>query len=240
MRADLQAKLAIASVRAPVAISPLASALVEPAALPVVDPAALPVVDPASLVVATQLGDGERHRLRESLGVLPEGTTREVLGYKLRNGDEIVDGAVLANIPGILTGEVSVCGLKDFMIDSVIKFTLPSGESKIINCAFIAALDITDSPVHWHAMTTETYQILEGEGYMVLGEKVFEVKPGDVITLVPGIEHGLVSKNGKPVKVLLTFFPGLAPKSEPKFRDEAISYEKASLRAKELCPSLPI
>lgn len=232
MKADLQGKLTVASVRPPVVIPSSASALVEPVALP--------VVDPAASVVTTQLGDGERHRLRENLGVLPEGTIRKVIGYKLRNSDEIVDGAVLANIPSILAGEVSVCGLKDFMIDSVIEFTLPSSETKTINCAFVAALDITDSPVHWHAMTTETYQILEGEGYMVLGEKVFEVKPGDVITLVPGIEHGLVSKNEKPVKVLLTFSPGLAPKGEPKFRDEAISYEKASKRAKELCPGLSI
>jgi quercetin dioxygenase-like cupin family protein len=74
---------------------------------------------------------------------------------------------------------------------------------------------------------------------MVLGqgesERIVPVKEGSVILLPPGQAHGVVSDDPEtPVKALLTFSPGLAPVSQPEFRDEAILHARTSERIEEL------
>ena len=142
----------------------------------------------------------------------------------------------MAQTPASLTGaELSVCGTKDFMTDERRIFTRPDGTSEEVDCAHIANLDIVDSPVHVHGVTYEIYQVLSGTGKMVLDKEVVPVKKGTVISLPPGVEHGLVSDDPNvPVNVLLTFIPGLAPKTKPEFRDEAIITERASVHIERM------
>ena len=137
-------------------------------------------------------------------------------------GGEVDSQAVVASIPADLQGHgVSFCGVKGFMIDQVREFSRPESEPVAIACAMVATLEITDSPVHVHSETTEIYTVLQGEGQMVLGDEVAHVNEGMVVVIPPGIQHGLMSTTGTPVKVLMTFSPGLAPKESEAYRDEA-------------------
>ena len=74
---------------------------------------------------------------------------------------------------------------------------------------------------------------------MILGnepnEKVVEVQEGSLIVLPPGQAHGIVSDDPSvPVKALLVFTPGLAPKDQPEFRDEKILFARTSERLRQI------
>ncbi len=145
----------------------------------------------------------------------------KAIGY-CRRGGPVGSDSVLASIPSDLQGHaVSFCGVKGFMVDQVREFTRPGEEPVTIACAMIATLEILNSPVHVHSQTIETYTILSGEGQMVLGDEVSRVTEGMVVAIPPGNQHGLMSTTESPVKVLMTFSPGLAPKEHADYRDES-------------------
>ena len=145
----------------------------------------------------------------------------KTIGY-CRRGEALSSDPVVACIPDDMQAQdVSFCSVKGFMIDEVRKFTKEGFPPVTIACAMVATLEIIDSPLHVHSQTTETYTILEGEGRMVLADKVVNLKKGMVVAIPPGNQHGLASTTGSPVKVLMTFSPGLAPKEHEAFRDEA-------------------
>jgi mannose-6-phosphate isomerase-like protein (cupin superfamily) len=151
----------------------------------------------------------------------------------------VTNQCLVAEIPGTPAGEVSCCGAKDFLIDEIREFTDPEGQPVRVRCASSAILEMTDAPIHLHASTLEYYVILSGSGKMVLGqgdsEVILPVKEGSVVLLPPGQPHGIASDDpAVPVKALLTFTPGLAPVSQPDFRDEAIIHARTSERIKEI------
>ena len=43
--------------------------------------------------------------------------------------------------------------------------------------------------LHRHALTEELYYIIEGRGRMTLGERTFEVAPGDTVLIAPQTPH---------------------------------------------------
>lgn len=185
----------------------------------------------------TELSDAERESLSHAMHARQLAAER--LGYALRGSERITDECLVAEAPGTPAGEVSVCGAKDFLIDEVRRFTRGDGETVDVRCASAAVLEMTDSPVHVHAATTEYYVVLAGRGRMVLGEgaaeRVVAIQEGSVILLPPGQPHGVASDDpAVPVKALLTFSPGLAPRESPEFRDERIVYARASQRLREL------
>lgn len=55
---------------------------------------------------------------------------------------------------------------------------------------------------HKHATHTENVYILDGEGQMLLGDKTFEVKKGDIIFIPMNTVHSLKVTSSIPVKVL--------------------------------------
>ncbi len=55
---------------------------------------------------------------------------------------------------------------------------------------------------HKHLTHTEHVYILEGEGEMLLGEKTFKVKKGDMIFIPMNTPHSLKVTSSVPVKVL--------------------------------------
>ncbi len=183
----------------------------------------------------TSLTAAERAALEKSLAG-EKFLTALSIGFGLRGSEAYGEKAVLARIPqGPSEKEMSVCGLKGFLIDEVRFFPGPENEQRMIRCAAVAILDITDSPVHVHSVTTEIYIIWKGEGTMILDDQTFEVSTGNVILIPPGVRHGLTSKDPLvPVEVLLTFSPGLAPKTEPNYRDEKIIYASATERLRQL------
>lgn len=152
------------------------------------------------------------------------------LGW-LERGGAPAPGAVAVDLPDELVGaERSVCGVKGFLVDERRLFQCEDGSGETVDCARVAALDIEDSPVHVHGETVETYHILKGRGRMVLGDRVLDVKDGKMILIPPGVPHGLCARDDNPLRVLMTFSPGLAPVSFPEFRDEKILH--ASTRAR--------
>ncbi|MCC5847445.1 MAG: VOC family protein [Verrucomicrobia bacterium] len=162
-------------------------------------------------------GGGLRHTLSGS----------RTLGWLERGSDPAV-GAVAVDLPGVLSSaEQSVCGMKAFLIDERRSFTRADGGEEIVDCARVALLDIEDSPVHVHGETVETYQILKGNGQMVLGEEILEVMEGKMILIPPGVPHGLSATGASPVRVLMTFSPGMAPVSRHEYRDEKILHPSA-------------
>lgn len=55
---------------------------------------------------------------------------------------------------------------------------------------------------HKHVYHSEHVYILEGEGEMVLGEKTFKVKKGDIIFILKNTAHALKVTSSTPMKVL--------------------------------------
>lgn len=153
------------------------------------------------------------------------------IGFLARGG-EMRPGAVAVRLPGELSGaERSVCGIKAFLVDERREFRAEDGSAQVVDCARVAALDITDSPVHVHGETVETYLVLSGAGRMVLDERVEPVGPGSCIVIPPGVEHGLSADDpAAPLRVMMTFAPGLAPLAHARWRDERIVHASAAAR----------
>lgn len=186
---------------------------------------------------AKELSHEECERLAQQLTMRADDGVH--LGYALHGTDEIMGQSLVVEIPEAAAGKVSVCGAKDFLIDEWRKFPKQDGGVQKVRCASAAVLEMTDAPIHVHGSTLEHYIVLEGRGKMVLGtgpeERVVEVQKGSVVLLLPGQAHGIASDDPEvPIKALLTFAPGLAPKEEPEFRDEKILYARTSERLKEI------
>lgn len=186
---------------------------------------------------SVELSDQERAVLSQKMRAQALESRR--IGFALRGSEDVSSQCLVAEIPGTPAGEVSCCGAKDFLIDEIREFTDSVGRSIQVRCASSAILEMTDSPIHLHAATVEYYVILSGRGRMVLGqgesERVVRVQGGSVVLLPPGQPHGIASDDPDvPIKALLTFTPGLAPVSQPEFRDEAIIHARASERIKEI------
>lgn len=207
-----------------------------------------------SLSVARQIGNlafmdkvsnnrkvelSNEERVALSKDMCAQGVEARRVEFALRGSDGATSECLVAEMPGTPAGEISCCGAKDFLIDEIREFTDADGKPVQIRCASSAVLEMTDAPVHLHAATVEYYVILSGSGKMVLGqggsERVVSVREGSVVLLPPGQSHGIASDDPDvPVRALLTFSPGLAPVSQPDFRDEAIIYPRTSERIKEL------
>lgn len=184
-----------------------------------------------------ELTDEERAALSKNMRA--QGVEARRVGFALRGSDGATSECLVAEMPGTPAGEVSCCGAKDFLIDEIREFTDPKGQPVQVRCASSAILEMTDAPIHVHAGTLEYYVILSGSGKMVLGEgeseKIVSVKEGSVVLLPPGQPHGIASDDPDvPVRALLIFSPGLAPVSQPDFRDEAIIYPRTSERIRQI------
>jgi mannose-6-phosphate isomerase-like protein (cupin superfamily) len=75
----------------------------------------------------------------------------------------------------------------------------------------VHVVDISeDAQTHYHKTLTETYVILEGEGYVELdGEKV-PVQPMTTIRIHPGCRHRALGK----LKVMVICMPVFDPEDE--------------------------
>lgn len=61
--------------------------------------------------------------------------------------------------------------------------------------------------LHRHIITEELYHILQGEGEMTLGEKVFRVKVGDTVCILPGTSHKIRNTGEGNLKLLCCCSP---------------------------------
>jgi len=65
----------------------------------------------------------------------------------------------------------------------------------------------TRTVLHRHARTEELYHITAGTGLMTLGERRFEVGPGDTVCIVPGTAHCIENTGGDPLRILCACSP---------------------------------
>lgn len=185
----------------------------------------------------SELSDTERVKLQETLSA-GASDQAEHIGYHLTDPNKLGSQCLVASM-NACAGDVSVCGAKSVLIKELREFKTANNASKPIQCAAVAVLEITDSPVHVHEYTLEHYIILSGRGKLIIGadgeEQVVDVQEGSVALLPPGQPHGLVSDDSNiPVRALLTFTPGMVPKEEPEFRDEKIIHLRTSERLQEI------
>jgi mannose-6-phosphate isomerase-like protein (cupin superfamily) len=62
-------------------------------------------------------------------------------------------------------------------------------QKKDTDVANLHVTHIQDSTKHYHKECTEYYHILEGSGYMELGDEVVALSPGTTIVIYPGTPH---------------------------------------------------
>ncbi len=60
---------------------------------------------------------------------------------------------------------------------------------------------------HHHVRTEEIYYILEGQGWMQVGEEAREVGPGDAIAIPPGTYHQITNVGQQVLKFLCCCAP---------------------------------
>jgi mannose-6-phosphate isomerase-like protein (cupin superfamily) len=61
--------------------------------------------------------------------------------------------------------------------------------------------------LHKHVSTEEIYYILEGRGYVNVGDEVKEVSAGDVILIPPGSHHNIENKADQDLRFLCCCSP---------------------------------
>lgn len=61
--------------------------------------------------------------------------------------------------------------------------------------------------LHRHRQTEELYHVTHGLGRMTLGDKQFDVAPGDTVCIPPGTPHRIASIGGETLRLLCCCAP---------------------------------
>lgn len=64
---------------------------------------------------------------------------------------------------------------------------------------------------HMHRKMEEVYYVEKGEGQLVIGEEILDIKEGDVIPIPKNTWHFLRKLEGKPLEVLVITHPKYDP-----------------------------
>ena len=64
--------------------------------------------------------------------------------------------------------------------------------------------------LHQHLQSEELYHITVGRGRMTLGEKRFDVGPGDTVCIAPGTPHCIENIGSEPLRLLCCCAPAYA------------------------------
>lgn len=63
-------------------------------------------------------------------------------------------------------------------------------------------------PPHRHSQACETYQVLEGELTLLMGERTATIGPGNLAFVPLGVAHAFSNDASKPVRFLVVMAPG--------------------------------
>ncbi|HKK29446.1 MAG TPA: cupin domain-containing protein [Alphaproteobacteria bacterium] len=66
----------------------------------------------------------------------------------------------------------------------------------------------TDTPIHAHNTSAESFYILNGNLVFVVADDIFHVGPGDFVNIAAGTSHGILNVSGAASDTLVTFTPG--------------------------------
>jgi len=61
---------------------------------------------------------------------------------------------------------------------------------------------------HRHHDIEETFQVRAGRLRFLLGERLIDLGPGDIVRVPPGVRHGFANLGDEPADLLVTFHPG--------------------------------
>lgn len=67
------------------------------------------------------------------------------------------------------------------------------------------------SQKHMHRQMEEIYYIEKGEGQLIVGEEILEMKTGDLVAIPKNTWHYLKKLKGKPLEVLVVTHPKYIP-----------------------------
>ena len=68
----------------------------------------------------------------------------------------------------------------------------------------------TSTQLHRHARSEELYHITSGHGQMTLGDRQFNVGPGDTVCIPPGTPHCIRNSSAQPLHILCCCAPAYA------------------------------
>jgi mannose-6-phosphate isomerase-like protein (cupin superfamily) len=66
-------------------------------------------------------------------------------------------------------------------------------------------------PAHYHALMSEVYHVVSGEGVMTLDGTPHTVRAGDTISLPPGTIHSLTNHSEEPLCLVVATSPAYDP-----------------------------
>jgi quercetin dioxygenase-like cupin family protein len=113
-------------------------------------------------------------------------------------GNTDAGSGVLVRHEGNTPRERSACGWRDRLISAE--------DAALAPAAWVHAVDIQDSKLHYHKRSTEIYYVLEGGGTLMLDGAAHELKKGSLAHIPPGVVHGARGR----MRVLVVGIPDIA------------------------------
>jgi quercetin dioxygenase-like cupin family protein len=125
---------------------------------------------------------------------------------------------IIVRHQGQMPRERTGCGWRDRLISWEDHALAPA--------AYVHAVEIEDSQLHYHKQATELYYVLEGGGVLLLDGVEHEVRKGSLVQIPPRVVHGAKGK----MRVLVVGIPRIA--DDDYFPARAHSPRKAKARHK--------
>ncbi len=101
-------------------------------------------------------------------------------------------GFIVRNVDELPT-EKSTCGFRTRLITE-----------KDGNSVSVSHLRISDAQKHYHERTTEFYYVINGEGELLVNDKVIPLKKGVIVMIKPGTIHQAISHNNLEVLIIMS------------------------------------
>ena len=67
---------------------------------------------------------------------------------------------------------------------------------------------------HYHLQSEEVYQIIDGEGAMLLGKETRKVGPGEAVPIPPGTWHSIDKQSDQDLVMIVTCSPPWTPEDQ--------------------------
>jgi mannose-6-phosphate isomerase-like protein (cupin superfamily) len=104
---------------------------------------------------------------------------------------------VIIRHEGSTPRERSTCGWRDRLISREDRDLSPA--------AWVHAVDIDGTRLHFHKRSTELYYVLDGEGTLLLDGVAHAVRQGALVHIPPGVIHGAQGR----MRVLVVGIPDI-------------------------------
>jgi hypothetical protein len=135
----------------------------------------------------------------------------------------------MEQLPGLgSTDELLQLAEQGFVIEEVKEIQeIPGmeGELRTVHCACTEIQDVkTETALRSHEQTMVIGKILCGNGKLVCGNQILDVKKDHEFAVNMKFEYGFVNSDPKqPFRIFLFYLPALAAASEPLLRDEKLA-----------------